>query len=223
MICVPEVQSLEKDDQKKKYLIGGIILLVLIVGVILVTLVVKNNQDTRKDAAQCREQCPGSDGVLRNCTPPEADGSPEESVCSWSGRIESCGGVQFCCPKAGGTWTKNMTACTTPTPTPTPTPTLTPTPTPTPTPSITLTPTPTPTATPTPTKTPTPTPTATPTPTKTPTPTPSATPTPTKTPTPTPQVVSETLPESGSTETTLFLIVGSLFLISLGITLKNKS
>ena len=142
---------------------------------------IKNSQDTRKEATQCKEQCSGSDGVLRNCTPPEADGSAEESICNKVGRIEFCGGDQFCCPKVGGKWTKNMTACPTATPTPTPTPI------------------------------PTATPTATP------------TPTPTVTPTPTPEIISANLPESGATETTLLLLVSSIFLIALGITLKNKN
>jgi hypothetical protein len=109
-------------------------------------------------AAACNEQCPGSDGVLKNCTPPDSDGTSQDSICNQAGRIESCGGQQFCCPQAGGTWTTDMSACginsctalsftltveETPTPTPTSTPTTTATPTPTPTVTTTTTATPT--------------------------------------------------------------------------------
>ena len=67
-------------------------------------------------AAGCKEECPGSDGVLRNCTPPEADGSSEDSICTYAGRVAACGGTDFCCPSAGGKWTKDMTKCPTTTP-----------------------------------------------------------------------------------------------------------
>jgi hypothetical protein len=60
---------------------------------------------------QCKEECPGSDGILRNCTPPEGDGTPAESICDTAGRVESCGGAEYCCPSVGGTWTTDMTAC----------------------------------------------------------------------------------------------------------------
>ena len=74
----------------------------------------------------CVQQCPGKDNVLRNCTPPEADGTSEDSTCNVAGRSASCGGTQFCCPKPGAKWTKDMAQCpttsTTPTKTPTPTP-----------------------------------------------------------------------------------------------------
>lgn len=83
----------------------------------------------------CKEQCPGTDGVLRSCTTPEADGSAQESLCNLAGRVEACGDVTYCCPKAGGTWTSNMSACqiatVSPSKTPTPTPSV-PTKTPTP-------------------------------------------------------------------------------------------
>lgn len=54
----------------------------------------------------CQEECPGDDGVLRNCT-----GAQEQSLCSWQGRVESCGGDKYCCPSAGGNWTKDMKMC----------------------------------------------------------------------------------------------------------------
>ena len=109
-------------DNKSRYLIiGGIILAILAIGGLASLFLVQQPQDTRQQAAQCVEQCPGNDGILRSCTPPEADGSSNDSICSARGRVESCGGVDYCCPAPGGTWTTNMTACATPTPEPSPT------------------------------------------------------------------------------------------------------
>lgn len=59
----------------------------------------------------CREQCPGTDGVLRNCHPPESDGTSQDSLCNLRGRVEFCGTSNYCCPAAGGRWTTDMTAC----------------------------------------------------------------------------------------------------------------
>lgn len=61
----------------------------------------------------CNEQCPSGDGVLRSCSPPEADGTPQESICNVAGRVESCGGRQYCCPSPGGRWTTDMSSCNT--------------------------------------------------------------------------------------------------------------
>lgn len=68
-------------------------------------------ESTPSAATTCTEQCPGSDGVLRNCTPPESDGTSEDSLCNAAGRVESCGGEQYCCPAVGGTWTTDMSTC----------------------------------------------------------------------------------------------------------------
>lgn len=229
----------EKEDKKNKtYKITGIILAVLIIGVVATLIFFKNSQDTRKAATTCVEECPASGGtLLRNCHPPESSGNSADSLCNQAGRTESCGGNNYCCPSAGGVWTRNMSACAiaTPTvtvilsPTATPSATLTVSPTATPSATITLSPTATPSATatasptasPTATKTPTPTPTATKTPTPTNTPTLTATPTPTKTPTPT--ISSNTLPASGSVETTFLLMIAALFSITLGLAIKYKN
>ena len=90
---------------------------------------------SKPKAATCIEQCPGSDGILRNCHPPDSDGTSQDSICSSAGRVEMCGDKKFCCPSANGKWTLDMTQCSqpvsctalsfaisTPTPTPTPTP-----------------------------------------------------------------------------------------------------
>lgn len=63
------------------------------------------------DTANCHEQCPGTDGVLYSCTPPEADGSSTASKCETAGRVEGCGGQSYCCPVANGAWTSDMTKC----------------------------------------------------------------------------------------------------------------
>lgn len=144
----------------KGLIVGGLIVLFLILSIVAGVLLVRQQQSVQEKASanQCpqAEACPvsGQANLLRNCHPAESDGSPQESLCNSVGRVESCGGVQFCCPKAGGSWTTNMSACSaTSTPTPTATATSTATPTPTPTPTGTssgsqiLTPTPTATAT----------------------------------------------------------------------------
>lgn len=73
----------------------------------------KGGGGTTTVTTTCTEQCPGTDGVLRSCTPPEADGSSADSLCAWAGRVETCGGKSYCCPAPGGTWTADMTKCTT--------------------------------------------------------------------------------------------------------------
>lgn len=59
----------------------------------------------------CDEECPGEDGVLRSCTPPEPGGGSVDSRCLWAGRLEKCGGVDYCCPEANGEWTTDTTYC----------------------------------------------------------------------------------------------------------------
>ena len=82
--------------------------------------VAPNAPTSKPAAATCTEQCPGSDGVLRNCHPPDSDGTSNDSICKASavGRIESCGNVDYCCN--GTTWTTIMTACQLDSLTPTP-------------------------------------------------------------------------------------------------------
>lgn len=119
-----------KNEKKPNWkIIGAVIgIVVLALGVIAGIVLVRQQQDVREKAqTACVEQCPGSDGVLRNCTPPEADGSSDDSTCNLAGRIELCGGAQYCCPSAGGSWTTNLSLCPQSTPTSTATPTATPT------------------------------------------------------------------------------------------------
>ena len=60
---------------------------------------------------KCVQVCREGVGQLSNCTPPEADGTAAVSICNIAGRLETCGGSQFCCPVAEGKWTLDMTKC----------------------------------------------------------------------------------------------------------------
>ncbi len=113
-----EIVTSSKTKKGNKGLVVGILIVVfLILSVVAGVLLVRQNQEVREKAAanECpaAEACPyGQDPtLLRNCTPPEADNSPSESVCSTAGRIESCGGVQYCCPSPGAAWTPNLSLC----------------------------------------------------------------------------------------------------------------
>jgi len=64
-----------------------------------------------KPKAECIEACPRADGVLVNCTEPFSDNNTQQSICTTAGRREFCGGNEFCCPTAGGAWTRDLTAC----------------------------------------------------------------------------------------------------------------
>lgn len=77
---------------------------------------------TGSRAATCEERCPNptTPNLLQSCTPPESDGSSNDSVCTTVGRVEVCGNVQYCCPSVGGAWTRDMTRCPSATTAPTP-------------------------------------------------------------------------------------------------------
>lgn len=98
-------------DKKDSKVIGAIIgVIVLVLGVIAGIFLVKQQQDIREkaDELMCTnpsaEQCPGADGILRNCHPPESGGGPTESVCNVANRVEFCGSKCFGCPEPGGEW-----------------------------------------------------------------------------------------------------------------------
>lgn len=137
-IKVVGLTSPKMNPQTKTKIIGAIIgVFVLVMGVGAGIYLVGQNQNPNEQASvtygRCNEPgseaCPGSDGVLRSCHPPEADNTPVLSLCNEKGRVEFCGTRNYCCPVAGGTWTADMTACATPTPAPTGTPSPTPVPT----------------------------------------------------------------------------------------------
>lgn len=123
---------------KTGIIIGVSIVVFLILSVVAGVLLVRQQQTIQEKAASCSEACPVSSNknLLRSCHPVDTDGTPTESLCNSAGRIETCGPnyTKYCCPKAGGAWTTDMTACTKATATPTATATATATPTATPTP-----------------------------------------------------------------------------------------
>lgn len=137
---------------KTGIIIGITIVVFLVLSVVAGVLLVRQQQNIQEKAAitLCPgiEACPvpGQPNLLKSCHPVETDGSATESLCDRVGRVETCGvaNTQYCCPKVGGSWTTNMSACAA---SPTPTATASPTPTPTPTGTSTATPTPTATAT----------------------------------------------------------------------------
>lgn len=111
-------------------IVGAIIgIIVLALGVIAGIYLVGEQQDVRERAAdQCPEieACPSGDDptLLINCTPSEA-----QSICApaFQGRLELCGGAQYCCN--GSAWTSDLASCAvaTPSPSPSPSPTAAPT------------------------------------------------------------------------------------------------
>lgn len=117
-----------KRKHKNKSNFSWWLLLFIVLTLIVTVLSLKRPQNIIEKAAvlQCpgAEQCPvaGYPDHLRNCTPPQADNSPDEQLCNQVGRIGSCGGKTWCCPSAGGAWTQDLTKCpnsATPTPVPT--------------------------------------------------------------------------------------------------------
>lgn len=59
----------------------------------------------------CVNQCPvvGKPNKIVNCDGKDPDGAT--SLCNAVGRVEVCGGKNYCCPTVGGAWTTNMAKC----------------------------------------------------------------------------------------------------------------
>lgn len=122
-------QSNSKPERKTNWKITGAIIgiIVLALGVIAGILLVRQQQNiSEKASGNCDNpnsivQCPRSDGALVSCHPPDDNGNAQISLCNSAGRIEVCGGRNYCCPSAGGSWTSNMDACAVATATATPT------------------------------------------------------------------------------------------------------
>jgi hypothetical protein len=118
---------------KTGIIVGVSVVVFLVLSIVAGVLLVRQQQNISEKAATCSEACPvsGQPNLIRSCHPADSDGSPTESLCNKAGRVETCGPsfTQYCCPSAGGSWTTNMSACTTATATPvaTSTPTATPT------------------------------------------------------------------------------------------------
>lgn len=141
---------------KTGIIIGITIVVFLALSVVAGVLLVRQQQNIQEKATSTKcpgaEACPapGQPNLLLSCHPAEPNGGITNSLCTYAGRVETCGVnyTKYCCPSVGGSWTTNMSACaTSPTPTATVAPTITPTPTPTPTGTLIGTPTPTATAT----------------------------------------------------------------------------
>jgi hypothetical protein len=124
----------QRKNTKDNKLYLGILGILFLFATLVVVLgqVDKRQYIAEKAVGGCNitaNQCPGSDGVLRNCLNPGPNGIYSESICNptWRGRIEPCGSSIFCCN--GSAWSTNMSACATPIPTrsPTPLPTARPT------------------------------------------------------------------------------------------------
>ena len=114
---------------------------------LLVGLFLVSRPQQIQEQASTPKTCPGAEAcpwgggsgyaagyLLENCHPPEADNSPQNSLCNQAGRVEPCGPdhINYCCPAANGVWSTTMTAdCKASLATPTPTPSSSPTPTPT--------------------------------------------------------------------------------------------
>lgn len=100
-------------------IIGAIIgIIVLAIGVVAGIILVKQQQNISEKASELMctnplaEQCPGVDGVLRNCHPPENSGGPTESRCDTANRVEFCGSKCFACPAVNGEWREvNISLC----------------------------------------------------------------------------------------------------------------
>ncbi len=80
----------------------------------------KNGGVWTDDLRQCPlsvQMCPGSqkclagNNVLYDCVKPDADGTSRDVVCKAPGIVDTCGGKNYCCPKAGGVWTTDMGQC----------------------------------------------------------------------------------------------------------------
>ena len=75
----------------------------------------QNTENRSKASGSCNENCSnvknGSSWMIQSCSPPDSDGSTQDSLCSWTGRVEACGGVSnyYCCPSSGAQWTQSMT------------------------------------------------------------------------------------------------------------------
>lgn len=91
-----------KISAKKFYNLVSLSFLAILLAVTVVTLQKSQNINKKAAGQSCPavEQCPTLDGKqLWNCHPPEADGSPEISLCAsnFKGRVESCNLKQYCC------------------------------------------------------------------------------------------------------------------------------
>lgn len=126
----------EKSNKRTILTTVGIVVF-LILGIVAGVLLVLRQQNIEKKASgsicPTAGACPvsGQPDLLRNCSSPNADGTPQEISCSNTGnvgQIAACGTQSFCCPALAASWTTDLVLCTLPSPSPTVIPTITPTP-----------------------------------------------------------------------------------------------
>lgn len=102
----------------KGFVIAIIIVTFLILSVAAGVLLVRQQQNIQEKASVPKtcpdaQACPNSNDphLLQSCDNVETDGTPQDSNCDTAGRVEICGGVNFCCPSAGGSWSSNLSVC----------------------------------------------------------------------------------------------------------------
>jgi hypothetical protein len=122
-----ELMALFKYSKKYSQLL--IWLLILILGLIAGLVLIRRSQEIRKQAAVSNicpgaQQCPYANDPthLWSCTPPDGDGTVQDSICNRAGRTAVCGNITYCCPAPNTSWTRDMTACPPPTAPPTASP-----------------------------------------------------------------------------------------------------
>ncbi|MFI5241172.1 MAG: hypothetical protein ACHQUA_01930 [Microgenomates group bacterium] len=103
---------------KKGIIVAISVVVFLLIAVFLGVALVRQNQNIQEKAGAAKtcpeiQGCPTSKNpnLLSNCTPPETGNNPTDSLCNQAGRTEPCGGKQYCCPAAGGTWTADLSKC----------------------------------------------------------------------------------------------------------------
>jgi len=118
-----EIVTSTKPKKGVKRIVAAVIIIIfLVVSVVAGVLLVGQNQNIQEKAKVTI--CPGAEAcpypknrnLLLSCHPVDSDGTTTDSLCSWVGRVETCGSAstKYCCPAAGGFWTTDMTACTSP-------------------------------------------------------------------------------------------------------------
>jgi len=116
MSAVTSTAPKKKFDGKRIATILGI--LVLVGGLGTGAFLVKQQQDIREKAAQCSNHCTAGSRQITNCyQAKDADGDISVCNAAHAQEILTCGNTsgsntkQLCCPKAGGTWTTDLSKC----------------------------------------------------------------------------------------------------------------
>lgn len=92
----------------KGIVIASLVTVFLGLGAFLGVLLVRQNQNVEEEAVGCVQQCAVGKADLVSCDGVDTNGAV--SKCSFM-RIETCGGKEYCCPAASGSWTTDLTKC----------------------------------------------------------------------------------------------------------------